>query len=94
MVNAEHPELKRRSDLVWTDASLVDDKELVQKIVDLDYAAYRQDRPEIRNVIHKIIQWSPRLPKDFQCVLREWEKTSEGSSPRLPPPPAFCPSTF
>lgn len=55
-VAAQHAELKRRGDLALAHSpSRVDDTGIVQKIIDIDYAAYRQDRPEIRNVIDKII---------------------------------------
>ena len=64
-MNAEHSELKKRRDLALTDSSWVDDKEVVQKIVDLDYAAYRQERPEIRNVIHKIISMVSEVTEGF-----------------------------
>ena len=71
MKNAEYRELKRRSTLTLTDSSWVDDTEMVQKIIDLDYAAYRQDRPEIGNVIHKIISMVSEITEGYPWNLQE-----------------------
>ena len=66
MRSKEHRELKRRSDLALAhSSSWVDDTEIVQKIIDIDYAAYRQNRPEIRNVIDKIISMVSEITEGF-----------------------------
>ena len=44
-------ELQRRDKLIQTDALSISDEAVVQRIIDLDYRAYRRNAPEIRNVL-------------------------------------------
>ena len=90
-MNAEHSELKKRRDLALTDSSWVDDKEVVQKIVDLDYAAYRQGRPEIRNVIHKIISMVSEVTEGFPVRFAGVGEDEGGLFPRVATPSGVLP---
>ena len=83
--------MKRRSDLTLTDASFVDDQEIVQKIVDLDYAAYRQDRPEIRNVIHKIISMVSEITEGYPMNFAGVGEDERGLFPRVSTPSGTLP---
>ena len=87
----EHRELKRRSDLTLTDSSWVDDTEIVQKIIDLDYAAYRQDRPEIRNVIHKIISMVSEITEGYPMSFAGVGEDEGGLFPRIATPSGDLP---
>ena len=87
----KHPELKRRGDLTETDASFVDDTEIVQKIIDLDYAAYRQDRPEIRNVIHKIISMVSEITEGYPMNFAGVGEDERGLFPRVSTPSGVLP---
>lgn len=91
VMNAEHSELKKRRDLALTDSSWVDDKEIVQKIVDLDYAAYRQDRPEIRNVIHKIISMASEVTEGFPVRFAGVGEDEGGLFPQVATPSGVVP---
>ena len=91
MKNAEPPELKRRSALTLTNASLVDDTEIVQKIIDLDYASYRQDRPEIRNVIHKIISMVSEITEGFPVSFAGVGEDEGGLFPQIATPSGVLP---
>ena len=91
MMNSRHPELKRRRDLAVTDSSWADDKEIVQKIVDLDYAAYRQDRPEIRNVIHKIISMVSEIAEGFPVRFAGVGEDAGGLFPQVATPSGVLP---
>ena len=91
MKNAEPPELKRRSALTLTNASLVDDTEIVQKIIDLDYAAYRQDRPEIRSVIHKIISMVSEITEGFSVSFAGVGEDEGGLFPQIATPSGVLP---
>ena len=91
MMSTVHPELKRRAALALTDASLVDDQEMVQKIIDLDYAAYRQDRPEIRNVIHKIISMVSEITEGFPMSFAGVGEDEGGLFPRVSTPSGILP---
>ena len=85
-ISAEHPELKRRSGLILTNSSWIDDTAIVQKIIDLDYAAYRQDRPEIRNVIHKIISMVSEITEGFTMTFAGVGEDEGGLFPRIATP--------
>ena len=91
VMNTDHSELKRRKDLALTDSSWVDDKEVVQKIVDLDYAAYRQDRPEIRNVIHKIISMVSEVTEGFPVSFAGVGEDEGGLFPLVDTPSGILP---
>ena len=91
MKNAETRELKRRSDLTLTNSSWVDDTEIVQKIIDLDYAAYRQDRPEIRNVIHKIISMVSEITEGYPMSFAGVGEDEGGLFPRIATPSDILP---
>ena len=89
--SSEHRELKRRSDLTLTDASFVDDQGIVQKIFDLDYAAYRQDRPEIRNVIHKIVSMVSEITEGYPMSFAGVGEDGGGLFPRVSTPSGILP---
>ena len=91
VVNAEHSELRKRRDLALTDSSWVDDEAIVQKIVDLDYAAYRQDRPEIRNVIHKIISMVSEVTEGFPVSFAGVGEDEGGLFPQVATPSGVVP---
>ena len=91
VTSAVHRELKRRSELTLTDASWVDDQEIVQKIIDLDYAAYRQDRPEIRNVIHKIISMVSEITEGYPMSFAGVGEDGGGLFPRVSTPSGTLP---
>ena len=90
--STEQQELKRRSDLAlahWS--SWVDDTELVQKIIDLDYAAYRQGRPEIRNVIHKIISIVSEITEGYPMSFAGMGEDEGGLFPQIDTPSGILP---
>ena len=91
MKNSENPELHRRSTFVLTDASWVDDTEIVQKIVNLDYAAYRHARPEMRNVIHKVIEIVSEITEGFPMKFAGVGEDEEGLFPRITTPSGVLP---
>ena len=88
----EHPELKRRSDLALAySSSWVDDTEIVQKIIDIDYAAYRQDRPEVRNVIDKIISMVSEITEGYSMRFAGVGEDERGLFPRITTPSGTLP---
>ncbi len=88
----EHPELKRRGDLALAySSSWVDDTEIVQKIIDIDYAAYRQDRPEVRNVIDKIISMVSEITEGYSVSFAGVGEDEGGLFPRITTPSGTLP---
>ena len=92
IMSAEHEELKRRADLVLAySSSWVEDTEIVQKIIDIDYAAYRQDRPEIRNVIDKIIAIVSETTEGYPMKFGGVGEDGRGLFPRIVTPSGIHP---
>lgn len=88
----EHRELKRRSNVALAySSSWVDDTEIVQKIIDLDYAAYRHDRPEFRDVIHKIISMVSEITEGYSMRFVGVGEDEGGLFPRIATPSDVLP---
>ena len=88
----EHPELRRRNDLALSySSSWIDDTEIVQKIIDIDYAAYRQDRPEIRTVIDKIISMVSEITEGYSMRFAGVGEDGGGLFPRIATPSGTLP---
>ena len=82
-VDQDQPELLMRQALMMAGSTLVTDKAIKQKIVDLDYAAYRNNRPEIRAVIEKVVSMAAEITKPFRMQFLEVAEDSEGLYPLL-----------
>ena len=90
-IKSEHPELKKRRNLILSDSSIVDDQEIIQRIVDLDYAAYRQERPEIRDIIHKIISLVSEITEGFPMSFFGIGEDDGGLFPQVTTPSGVLP---
>ena len=82
-VDQDQPELLRRQALMMAGSTLVTDEAIKQKIVDLDYAAYRNNRPEIRAVIERVVSMAAEITKPFRMQFLEVAEDSEGLYPLL-----------
>ena len=87
----DDPELVRRRDLMLAGTSLVTDEAFIQKIVDLDYAAYRLDRPEIRRVIELIGSIASEVTSGFPLSFLGVGKDEDGLYPRFKTPAGKLP---
>lgn len=85
-LDSQSHELKKRRSLISTDASLVDDRAIVQKIVDLDYAAYRQKQPEIRELIQKIVSMVSEITEGFPMTFVGVGEDESGLYPEITTP--------
>ena len=79
----EPPELARRRKMMIVGSSLVNDKEVKQKIVDLDYAAYRKNRPSIRLTIDKVVAMASEITQGYPIHSLEVAEDAEGLFPQL-----------
>ena len=59
------PELTRRRKLMLVGPSLASDEAIKQKIIDLDYAASRRSKPEIRSTIDKVAEIAGDITEEF-----------------------------
>ena len=87
----EGPELARRRKLMLTGTSLVSDKAVKQKIVDLDYAAYRLGKPAIRDTIAKVASMASEITEGFPIQFSGVAEDSEGLFPQYGTPDGDLP---
>ena len=87
----EPPELARRRNLMLAGSSLVSDKAVKQKIVDLDYAAYRRSRPAIRATVDKVASMASEITDGFPIQFLGVAEDSEGLFPQLRTPDGDLP---
>ena len=74
----EHPELAKRRNLMLTGASLVTDEAVIQKIINLDYDAYRLNRPDIRHVVDHIGMIASEVTEGFPISIAGVGKDERG----------------
>ena len=78
-----HPELAKRAKLMMAGTSLVSDEEVVQKIVDLDYAGYRRRNPNIHRTIEQIASVSSEITEGFPLVFSGVGEDGRGLFPTV-----------
>ena len=83
MGRIEVPELVRRRKMMLVGSSLVSDQAVRQKIVDLDYAAYRTNKPAIRAVIEKVGSMASDITEGFPIQFSGVAEDSEGLFPQF-----------
>ena len=86
-----NPELKRRARTMLAGNSLVSDKEVKQKIVDLDYAAHRRNRPEIKAAINAVATVASEITEGFPIDFIGVSEDSEGLYPQFRTPDGDLP---
>ena len=59
------PELRKRRRLMATDAALVSDESVIQKMVDLDYAAYRRKQSQIHDLLKKVAGIASEITENY-----------------------------
>ena len=88
---AEDPELRRRQVLVSSDASLVSDQAVIQKIIELDYRAYRQNQPSIRQIINKVAALASEITEGFPIEFLGVGEDTKGLFPQFRTPDGDIP---
>ena len=91
VVDEDQPELARRQALMMAGSSLVTDEAVKQKIVDLDYAAYRKNRPEIRAIIDKVVSMAAEVTEGYPVQFQEVAEDPQGLYPLLTTPDGNLP---
>ena len=64
-------------------SSLISDKTVKQKIINLDYAAHRRDRPVIKSTIEKIALVASEITEGFPMQFLRVAEDSEGLFPQF-----------
>ena len=79
----DDPVFAKRRRLMLTGSSLVDDKAVIQKIVDLDYAAYRRRKPSIRAIVDKVVSMASEITEGYPIRFLGIEEDEDGLFPQL-----------
>ena len=87
----EAPELRRRRELIPTDAALVSDESVVRKMVDLDYAAYRRSSPQMRHLIEKVASVASEITEGFPIDFTGIGEDRKGLFPEFRTPDGDVP---
>ena len=84
-------EFRKRRRQMETDASSIDDEEVVQSIVDLDYRAYRRDSPDIRKIIELTATIASEITEGYSIHFDRVEEDEEGLFPQFSTPDGAFP---
>ena len=88
---SEHPELARRRQLTLSDTSLISNEAIIQKIIDLDYAAYRRQRPETRAIVEKVTLLASEITDGFPIKFLGVDEDEDGLFPQFRTPDGDLP---
>ena len=85
------PELRNRQRLLLSGASVVSDNAFIQKMIDLDYAAYRRNQANIRSAIESIASVASEITEGFPITFIEIAEDSQGLYPIFDTPYGILP---
>ena len=84
-------ELAKRLKLIKADASSVSDEAVVQKMVELDYRAYRRDEPAIRGIVEKTATIASEVTEGYPIRFVRVEEDDDGLFPQFETPDGLVP---
>ncbi len=67
----QSPDLRKRRSALISAPTLVSDEDVIQRIVDLDYAAYRKKQPAIRETIESVFMIASEIVQGFPMEFLE-----------------------
>ena len=76
--NEENEEIRKRRELIETDASSVSDEDVVQKIIELDYRAYRRGAPAIRSIVDKTVAITSEVTEGYPIEFIRVDEDDNG----------------
>ena len=76
-------ELHKREALIESDTASVRDEAVIQKIIELDYAAYRRQEPAIRDIIERIAEIASEITEDFPIKFQGVSEDENGLFPQF-----------
>ena len=86
-----YEELHKRARLIETDALSVSDEAVVQKIIDLDYRAYRRDEPAIRGMVERAAAIASEVTEGYPIRFVRVDEDDEGLFPQFETPDGLVP---
>ncbi len=84
-------DFRRRGKLTLSDTSLLSNEAMIQKIIDLDYAAYRRQRPEMRAVVEKVASLTSEITDGFPIKFLGVDEDEDGLFPQFGTPDGDLP---
>lgn len=85
------PELQKRRRLLLSGAGIVNDSSFIQKMIDLDYAAYRRKDANTRSAIETIASVASEITEGFPVTFVEIAEDSRGLYPIFDTPDGKLP---
>ena len=84
-------EARKRRRFIPTDASAVSDEIVVQKIIELDYRAYRRGTPAIRDIVEKTAVIASEITEGYPIRFVRVDEDEEGLFPQFETPDGHVP---
>ena len=84
-------ELRKRRDLIPTNSALVSDEAIIKKMVELDYAAYRLNRPQIHKIIERIAAIASEITEGYPIAFMGIREDRRGLFPEFSTPDGNLP---
>ena len=82
---------RRRESMIFTDASLVSDEMVMQELINLDYASYRQHRGELQDTVESILSISSDITEGFSIEFAGVHEDDDGLYLRVTTPDGEVP---
>ena len=87
----KYPELAKRSKLMMAGNTLVSDKAVKQRIIDLDYTSSRRNRPVIKTYLNQVASIAAEITEDFPIQFVGVEEDQQGLYPAFRTPDGDLP---
>ena len=84
-------DFRRRRNLTLSDTSLISNEAMIQKIIDLDYASYRRQRPEMRAIVETVASLASEITDGFPIKFGGVEEDENGLFPLFGTPDGDLP---
>ena len=82
-ISEQDPELKRRLALISDNASLVSDEDVIQRIIELDYRSYLQNKPILKQLVTKVGELATAICEDFPVTFMRVDEDDNGFFPKF-----------
>lgn len=77
------PDLEKRTSLVNPELYITTDEDVIQRIIELDYRAYREEKPQLRNLISKLVSMASEITEGFPINFTRIGEDSNGLFPQF-----------
>ncbi len=90
-LHKRYEELGKRAKLIETDALSISDEAVVQKIIELDYRAYRRDEPSIRGIVDRTAAIASEVTEGYPIRFVRVDEDEDGLFPQFETPDGHLP---